>query len=90
MSADIQQQAEQIREMGAMEFHDSNHAHDTLVNLADIIAATQETIQQIGEKIREAPGITNDYAEAADEAAGQMSGIADQLQEQVGQGIVQS
>ena len=86
---DVMATAEQIREMGATEFHDANHAHESLVNMHEVIAATQEWAHQMAEKIREAPGITNDYAEIADEAAASLSGVADQVQEGVGQGIVQ-
>ena len=88
--AEVREAAEQIREMAASDFHDSNHAHDVLVELSDIIAAAEETVRAVGEKVREAPGITNDYAEAADEAAGSLSGIADQLHERIGEGIVRS
>ena len=87
--SDVMAMAEQIREMGATEFHDANHAHESLVHMHEVIAATQEWAQQMGEKIREAPGITNDYAEVADEAASALSGISDGVQEGLGEGIVQ-
>ena len=82
--------ADQVREMGTTEFHDSNHAHEVLVNLHEIIEAAQETLHNVAEQVREAPGITDDYAEAADEAASSLSGVADELQGKIGGGIVQS
>ena len=86
--ADMQSMADQIREIGLSDFADSNDAHENLVNLSKIVEATQETLSSMAEKIREAPGITNDYAEAAEEAAGSLSGVADELHGKVGLGIV--
>jgi hypothetical protein len=88
--ADPQATADQIREMGSEEFQDSNHAHEVLTNYSEIIRAVQEGLTNLADQVEDAPGITNDYAEAARETAGQMSGLADGLHEQIGEGIVRS
>ena len=82
--------AEQIRENGSREFADSNDAHEELIYMHEVIEAVQDWAQDMAEKIRDAPGITNDYAEAAGETAASLSGTAEDLQETVGKGIVQS
>lgn len=88
--ADPQATADQIREMGSEEFHDSNHAHEVLTTYSEIIRAVEEGLHNLAAQVEDAPGITDDYAEAARETAGQMNGIADGLHEKIGEGIVRS
>jgi len=83
----LQEVAQGIREMSGSEFQDSDDVHDTLVNLHEIVAATQESMHNLGMQIYDLPGVVPEYSEAAFEAAGRMSGIADDLQAKVGQGI---
>lgn len=85
--AEVREMAEGIREIGATEFEDSNHVHRTLIEMHEIIGAAQDAMQQLGERIGELPGVIPEYAEAAHEASGQLSGVADALQEKVGRGI---
>lgn len=88
--AELKDLADQIRETGAVEFRDSNHAHEILTELSEIISAVEETLRNVAERVYEAPGIVNEYGDAATEAAGHLNGVADQVQERIGEGIVQS
>ena len=81
--------AEEIRENSSREFADSNDAHEDLLYMHEVIDATQDWARGMAEKIREAPGITNDYAEVADEASASLGGIAEELQATI-KGIVPS
>jgi cell fate (sporulation/competence/biofilm development) regulator YmcA (YheA/YmcA/DUF963 family) len=61
--------------------------HNTLIDLHQIVGATQEAMFSLAERISELPGVVPEYAQAAYEAAGALSGIADTLQAQVGRGV---
>lgn len=82
--------AEQIRENGSRDFADSNDAHENLIYMHEVIEAVQDWASGMAEKIREAPGITNDYADVAGETAASLAGVGDELQATVGKGIVPS
>jgi len=79
--------AQDVRAMSGREFVDSDDVHNTLIDLHQIVEATRESMHNLAERIAELPGVIPEYAEAAYEAASQLSGIGDQLQEKVGQGI---
>jgi hypothetical protein len=77
--ADTAAMADEIRSMGGREFEDPQDVHDTLAGMHEIVAACQETLAHWGQQLGET-GVHPAYAEAAQEAAGSMAGIADQLE----------
>lgn len=71
--------ADQIRELGGSDFADPQDVHDTIAGVHELVGALQETLAGIGERLGET-GAHPAYSEAVQEAAGAMSGIADELQ----------
>lgn len=82
------QVADAIRDLDT-DFDDAETLHQNLVNLHEIIAATQEVLQRTGDKVAETPLNKAGYSDAIHEAAGNLSGVADQLQQVVGGGVLQ-
>jgi hypothetical protein len=87
MAVDTKEMADQLREMGNAEFDDSNDAHDRLLNFHQVASALQDALKALGEQVRQAPGITDEYAEIAEEAASVVGGVADELESEL-RGIV--
>ena len=83
----LRETAQNIRSMGGKEFADSDDVHNTLIDLHQIVDATQEAMYRLAQKIGELPGIVPEYAQAAFEAAGRLSGIAENLHSVVGEGV---
>jgi len=83
----LRETAEEIRQMSGRQFADSDDVHNTLIDLHQIIGATQESMYALGHKIAELPGVVPEYSAAAFEASGRLQGIADVLQGKVGEGI---
>lgn len=86
--ADVREMADQIREIGGQEFRDPQHVHDSLVEMHEIVRATQETLHQMAEKFRET-GVHPRYPEAAEETASGMAGLADELESVTAGGVMQ-
>ena len=79
--------AEDIRSTGGQEFRDSDDVHNTLIDLHTIVEGTQDAMFSLGHKIADLPGVIPEYSAAAFEAAARLSGIAENLQSKVGQGV---
>jgi hypothetical protein len=84
--ATSQQVAEQIRDL-SVEWDDAEELHQILMYLHEIITAAQERLQRVGDSLEET-AIKPEYREAVNEAAGTLSGSADQLQEVIGGGVL--
>ena len=84
---DTKEMGDQIREQGGRDFADPQDVHDTLTGLHEIVAAMQETLQQISERLSET-GVHPAYVDATEEAASQMSGIADELEQVTAGGVM--
>jgi len=84
--ATSQQVADQIRDLN-VDWDDAEELHQILVHLHEIIAATQERLQRVGDSLEET-AIKPEDRDAVQEAAGTLSGSADQLQEVVGGGVL--
>lgn len=87
--ADVQSIADAIEELGGWDAEDPDQIHTTLTNLHRVIGSTQSALQRIGDKLPET-GVKDSYAEAVNEAAAALGGIADQLESVIGGGVVQS
>jgi len=85
---DTHAMAEQIREDGKREFDSPQDVHDTLTGMHEVVAAVQETLAHWGEALAEM-GTHPRYAEVTAEAAQQMRGIADQMEEVLSGGVMQ-
>jgi hypothetical protein len=85
--ATSRQVAEQIRDL-SVDWDDAEELHQVLMHLHEIIEATQERFQRLGDKLAET-ALTERYSEAVAEAAGSLSGVADQIQSVVGGGVLQ-
>jgi hypothetical protein len=75
---DTHAMADEIRSMGRAEFSDPQDIHDTVAGGHEIVEALQEVLNGWGFTLAET-GVHPAYAEAMQEAAVAMSGIADQL-----------
>jgi hypothetical protein len=80
--------ADDIREMGNREFSDPQDVHDTVSGMHQLVSALQETLQHMGEAL-ETTGVHPAYPTAVQEAASQMSGIADELEAVTAGGVMQ-
>jgi hypothetical protein len=79
--------ADQIRELGGREFEDPQDVHDTVSGLHELIAALQDVLHGYGQALPET-GVHPAYAEAVQEAAGNMAGIADSLESVTAGGVM--
>jgi hypothetical protein len=77
-TVDTHAMADEIRSMGRAEFSDPQDIHDTVSGGHEIVAALQEVLNGWGFTLAET-GVHPAYAEAMQEAAVAMSGVADQL-----------
>jgi hypothetical protein len=82
------QVADQIRDLN-VHWDDAEELHQILMHLHTIIEATQERLQSISDRLPET-AIKQSYADAVAEAAGSLSGSADQLQSVIGGGVLRS
>jgi hypothetical protein len=80
------QVAEGIRDLN-VDWDDAEELHQILMHLHEIIEATQERLQRVGDKLSET-ALKEKYADAVAEAAGSLSGSADSLQSVVGGGVL--
>ena len=87
--ADVSSIADAIEELGGWDAEDPEQIHDTLTSLHRVIGSAQSALQRIGDKLPET-GVKDSYAEAVNEAAAALGGIADQLESVIGGGVVQS
>ena len=76
---DTHAMADEIRSMGGAEFADPQDVHDTLSGMHELVQSMQDVLNGWGLSLAET-GAHPAYAEAVQEAAGNMAGIADQLQ----------
>ena len=79
--------ADDIREMGNREFSDPQDVHDTVSGVHEIVAALQEALNEMGQRLEET-GVHPAYPTAIQEAASQMSGIADELEAVTSGGVM--
>jgi hypothetical protein len=79
--------ADEIRSMGGAEFADPQDVHDTVSGAHEIVAALQEVLNGWGFTLSET-GVHPRYAEAMQEAAGGMQGVAEQLEEITSGGVM--
>lgn len=84
---DTRVMADQIRDMGGHEFADPQDVHDTLAGMGELMRAMQETMNGWGLSLAEA-GVHQAYPEVVQEVAGQMNGLADQLDEALAGGVM--
>jgi hypothetical protein len=84
---DTHAMADDIRTMGGAEFADPQDIHDTVSGMHEIVGAIQEVLNGWGLTLAET-GAHPAYAEAAQEAAGQMSGVSDQLKQITSGGVM--
>lgn len=80
------QVADGIRDLN-VEWDDPAEFHQILVHLHEIVRATQERLQAVADRLDETP-LRQEYQGPVAEAAGSMSGIADQLQQVTGGGVL--
>lgn len=79
--------ADQIRELQGQEFRDPQDVHDSVAGLHYLVAALQDVLRDFGERFDET-GVHPRYGEATREAAGQMAGIADTLEQVTAGGVM--
>lgn len=84
--ATSRQVAEQIRDLN-VDWDDAEELHQILMYLHEVIEATQERLQRVGDSLEET-AIKPEYRDAVQEAAGTLSGSADQLQQVIGGGVL--
>jgi hypothetical protein len=84
---DVASMADEIRSQGGRDFADPQDVHDTLTGAHQIIEAMQDMFVQMGERLGET-GVHPRYAEAVQEAASGMNGIADQLEQVTSGGVM--
>lgn len=80
--------ADEIRSQGNRDFDDPQDVHDTLTGMHELVAALQETLHGISERLAET-GVHPVYSQAAAEASQAMGGIADELQSVTAGGVMQ-
>jgi hypothetical protein len=79
--------ADEIRSMGGAEFVDPLDIDDTLKGMGDIVESVYDVLNGWGLSLSET-GVNPRYAEAAQEAAADMAGIADKLREVTSGGVM--
>jgi len=80
--------ADEIRSMAGRDFSDPQDVHDTVSGVHEIVAALQEALNEMGQRLEET-GVHPAYPAAVQEAASQMSGIADELEAVTAGGVMQ-
>lgn len=84
---DTHAMADEIRSMGSAEFADPQDVHDTLAGMHELVQSMQDVLNGWGLSLAET-GVHPVYSETVQEAAGAMSGIADQLQSVLSGGVM--
>lgn len=84
---DTHAMADEIRSQGGRDFSDPQDVHDTLAGMHEIVRAQQEVLSDWAERLAET-GVHPAYAEAAQEAASSMNGIADSLEQVTAGGVM--
>jgi hypothetical protein len=79
--------ADEIRSMAGRDFSDPQDVHDTVSGVHEIVAALQEALNEMGQRLEET-GVHPAYPTAIQEAASQMSGIADELEAVTSGGVM--
>jgi hypothetical protein len=86
-TVDTAAMADEIRSMGGAEFVDPLDIDDTLKGMGDIVESVYDVLNGWGLSLSET-GVNPRYAEAAQEAAADMAGIADKLREVTSGGVM--
>ena len=76
---DTHAMADEIRAMGGHEFADPQDVHDTLAGMHEMVQAVHDVLNGWGLSLAET-GVHPAYSEAAQEAAQNIAGAADQLE----------
>lgn len=87
--ADVHSAADEIRGM-IQNWIDANDLDETLEHAHEFPRAVQDSFSHYAEQLRENTNLDRRIADAFDEAASAMAGIADQLHEQTTFGVQQS
>lgn len=87
--ADVSGAADDIRSM-VQNWFDANDLDQTLENLHEFPRAIQEAFSALADQLRENSNLAERIPDAVQEAAGQMTGIAESLQEALGFGVQRS
>ena len=85
--ADTMAMADEIRTMGGGEFAGPEDVHEYLQNVHQLVEALRENLSNKGLELSEM-GVHPAYPEAIQEAAGMMTGIADQLEQVTAGGVM--
>jgi hypothetical protein len=85
--ADTAAMADEIRSMGGSDFADPQDVHDYLSNVHQLVEAMQENLAARADQLDET-GVHPAYPAAVREAAGAMSGIADELESVTSGGVM--
>jgi len=84
---DTMAMADEIRSMGAGEFTDPDDVNQYLQGVHHLVEAMRENLSAKADALEEM-GVHQAYPEALHEAAGQMSGISDQLETMLAGGVM--
>jgi methyl-accepting chemotaxis protein len=87
--ADVHAASDEIKSL-VNEWTDANDLDQTLEDLHYIPRAVQEALAHYAEQLRESTQLAPHIADAVEEAASGMAGIADSLQEQIRYGVQQN